>query len=69
MACLKKLILLAKYQQELRGYAESVAELKAHTAAIPVAEYTLLVELAKRTLEKCETAQRHLQRHILDHGC
>ena len=69
MVCEDKLTLLAKYQQEVREYAQSVSELKEHTVAIPVVEYMLLMKLAKHTLMTCQAAQRSLQQHLQQHGC
>jgi hypothetical protein len=69
MDCLQKLTLQAKYHQEVLEYAESVAELKELTAAIPFVEWKLLFDLAERTLDSCLAAQRALQRHIAEHGC
>ena len=69
MVCSERLTLLAKYQQEVREYAQSVSELKEHTLAVPVVEYMLLMKLAKHTLTTCQSAQRCLARHILEHGC
>ena len=69
MGCLQKLTLLAKYHQETWEYSESVSQLKEFTAAIPVMEWMLLWDLAKRTLTNCQAAQRCLERHIVEHGC
>ena len=68
MVCPQKLTLLAKYQQEVREYAQSVSDLKGHTG-IPLVEYMLLMKLAKHTLTTCQSAQRCLARHIQEHGC
>jgi hypothetical protein len=69
MVCPQKLTLLAKYQQEVCEYAQSVYELKEYAAAIPLVEYALLLKLTKHTLMTCQAAQRCLQQHIQDHGC
>ena len=69
MVCPEKLTLLAKYQQEVREYAQSVSDLKEHTVAIPLAVYMLLLKLTEQTLVTCQSAQRCLERHIQEHGC
>ncbi len=69
MVCPEKQNLLAKYQQEVSEYAQSVSELAEYTLAIPFVEYMLLLRLTQHTLVTCQVAHRCLQQHLQEHGC
>lgn len=69
MVCPEQVSLLTSYQKAVRGYTEAVCRMKDHVRGIPQAEFMLLWKFAERAKEKCESAQRCLQKHIAEHGC
>jgi len=69
MRCQDKETLLEEYEKKVGSYSEAVRKMREYGAALPVAEFQLLYDVALTANELCQSVGRALRRHVEDHGC
>jgi hypothetical protein len=69
MRCQEKETLFEEYEKKVVSYSEAVRKMRDYGAALPVAEFQLLYDVALRANELCQSAGRGLRRHVEAHEC
>jgi len=67
--CAEKRLLLAKYTNIARAFADAVADLDSVVRTVNLFEYNGLYAVAEAFLEDAVFAKDRLEQHVTRHGC
>jgi len=69
MRCDEKDSLMEKHEETVQAYSQAVVKMREYGAALPLAEFKLLWEVAVRANSLCRSAHYALRRHVAEHTC